>query len=215
MIKHNLDQRGGINPLLIPLIIAVVSTLTLGIVSVIYYNQFIDQRDRNQPKIEAAVAEAEEKQKTKLEAEFTEREKQPNRIYTSPQEFGTVTFNYPKTWSSYVDNKTAGKLEFYAHPNYVPSTGINYALRMSVVNQQFAQEIKQYDQQVKKGDMQASAVQVVGVTGTRLTGLLKKDQEVSMVIFPLRDKTMRVWTENKDFYGDFDNIVLKSLNFVP
>ena len=86
---------------------------------------------------------------------------------------------------------------------------------MSVSNRNFADENKTYEPLIKKGDLKTKSVQVSGVTGTRLDGFFKKDQEGSMVIFPLRDKTLRVWTESKEFRGDFDNIVLKNLTFVP
>lgn len=211
---HKLNQKGIINPLLIPLILAVIVLLVGSGLSVYYYSKYVEQRDNNQPFIDAAVVVAEEKLQEKLQTEFTEREKQPNKIYTSPSEFGSVRLQFPKTWSSYVEAEGAS-LEYYGHPNFVPSQGVNYALRMSVVTKQFANEVKSYDNEVKKGDLRASAIQVSGTTGTRLDGMLKKDQQGVMVIFPLRDKTLKVWTENNDFKGDFDNIVLKGLTFIP
>lgn len=211
---HKLNQKGYLNPLVIPLVLSVVLLIAASVLAVMYYGKFVAQRDDNQPIIDAAIADAEEKLENKLENDFVEREKQPNKTYTSPSELGSVKLQFPKTWSSYTQIKS-GAMEYYGHPNYVPSDGVNYALRMSVVDKAFASEVKSYDAAVKKGDLKASAVQVAGVTGTRLDGLLKKDQQGSMVIFPLRDKTLKVWTESNDFKNDFDNIVLKSLTFVP
>ncbi len=68
---------------------------------------------------------------------------------------------------------------------------------------------------MKKGDLRATAVQASGATGTRLDGLLEPDREGSMVIFPLRDKTLKISTESKEFEDDFNNIVLQRLTFVP
>ncbi len=211
MIK--LNKKGTLNPLVIPLVFAVLLFIACGALAFVNYTKYVDQRDNNQPKIEAAVKSAEDAQEKKLEAEFVEREKNPNDTYVSPSEFGSVSLTYPKTWSAYFDKSS--ELDFYAHPKYVPATDINYALRMSVVSREFSSEIKSYDAQVKKGDLKASSVAVAGVKGVRLDGLLSKDQEGSMVIFPLRDKTLRVWTENKEFRGDFNNIVLKKLTFQP
>lgn len=211
---HKLNQNGVINPLLVPLILAVILLLSASGLSVYYYTNYVEQRDNNQPLIDAAVVTAEEKQQNKLEAEFIEREKQPNKTYVSPSEFGSVRLQFPKTWSGYVDTRSGG-LDYYGHPNYVPESGVNYALRMNISDRVFATEVKFYDTAVKKGELQASAIQVAGTTGTRLDGTLKKDQQGSMVIFPLRDKTLKVWTENNDFKNDFNNIVLKGLTFVP
>jgi hypothetical protein len=210
-----LDKNGIMNPLAIPLILSVVVLLVSAGMAVLYYTKFVEQRDNNQPFIEEAVAKAEETQKEKLETEFTEREKIPTKNYTSPSELGGVKLTYPKTWSAYVDMSKTGGMDYFGHPNYVPADNVNYALRMSVVDKPFSNEVKAYDNAVKKGELRATAVRVSGTTGTRLDGFLKKDQEGSMVVFPLRDKTLRVWTESKEFTADFNNIVLKSLTFVP
>jgi len=214
-VQKKINQDGIMNPLAIPVILAILLLIGSVVTAVFFYTKYIDQRDNNQPKIEAAVAEAEEAQKSKLESDFVEREKLPNKNYTSPAELGSVKLVFPKTWSSYVELGGGSDLNYYGHPNFVPSKNVNYALRMSVTNRAFADEVKKYDSQVKKGTLKATAVQVSGTTGTRLDGLLKKDQEGSMVIFPLRDKTLKVWTESNEFKADFNNIVLANLTFVP
>lgn len=214
-MKKKLDQNGFMNPLVIPLVFSVVILIAASAAAVLYYTKFVEQRDNNQPFIQAAVEKAEITQKTKLNTEFIAREKEPNKIYTSPSELGSVKLVFPKIWSSYVEIGGSTDISYLGHPNYVPADKVNYALRMSVTKRVFSSEIKSYDSAVKKGELKATAVQVSGTTGTRLDGLLKKDQEGSMVIFPLRDKTLRVWTESKEFKGDFDNIVLKGLTFVP
>lgn len=213
--EKKIDQKGAISLLVIPVTLLTVAVIALSIISVMYHNQYVEQRDKNEPIIAEAVTEAETAQKDKLEAEFTEREKQPLKQYTSPAESGSVVLKFPKTWSSYVKVAKDATMDYYGHPNFVPADDVNYALRMSLVRGAYSTELKKYDAQVKKGELKATSVSVSGVTGARLDGLLKKDQEGSMVIFPLREKTMRVWTENKDFRGDFDNIVIKNLTFVP
>ncbi len=212
---RKLNQTGIVNPLLIPLIIAGIVLVVASAMAVVYYGKFVDQRDNNQPRIDAAVDSAEAKQKKELENDFAEREKLPTKSYTSPTELGSVRLTFPKTWSSYVDINGNAEINYYGHPNYVPSKNVNYALRMSVIAKAFADEMKTYESQLKKGELKASSIQVAGVKGSRLDGFLKKDQEGSLVIFPLRDKTLKVWTENVEFRGDFDKIVLAGLTFVP
>lgn len=210
-----LNQHGEMSLLLIPLSLAILFFITALVFAIVFYNKYVQQRDHNQPLISAAVQEATGAQKTQLQKQFTEQEKQPYKTYTSPTELGSIQLTYPKTWSSYVSNDQSGGIDYYAYPNYVPANNVNYALRMSVESKQFADEMKQYNQKIKKGELVASAVNVAGTTGTRLDGALTKDMTVSMVIFPLRDKTLRVWTESQDYRSDFDNIVLKNLTFVP
>jgi len=213
--KIKLNQEGILNPLVIPLIISIIVLVVASVMAVVYYGKFVDQRDNNQPVIDSAVNQAEASQKKKLEDDFAEREKLPTKTFTSPTELGSVKITYPKTWSTYVISQGDGQINYYGHPNYVPSQGVNYALRMSVTNQDFAKQNKAFEPLIKKGDLKSSSVQVSGIVGVRLDGFFKKDQEGSLVMFPLRDKTLEVWTESKDFRGDFDNIVLKNLTFVP
>lgn len=208
-----LNQEGSINPLLIPLIFSVLALIGVSVLAFMYYGNYVDQRDNVDQKITVAVEDANAAQKKKLEAEFVEQEKQPNKNYTSPSIYGSVKLNYPKTWGAYVSD-TGSTLDFYAHPNYVPAKGVNYALRMSVTSKSFATEIKTYDQKVKQGDLKAVSITASNTTGTRLDGLLQKDQSGTLVLFPLRDKTLKIWTENRDYQGDFEN-VLKNLTFVP
>lgn len=211
MVK--LNNKGLINPLLIPLVLSALVMVGLGISTYVYYTNFVDQRDNVNKKIDSAVEIAETEQREKLDKDFAERVKIPNRTFTTPSIYGSVKLTFPKTWSSYVDD-TGNMIDYYGHPEYVPSKGVNYALRLNVSTKKFANEIKSYDQDVKKGDLKAVSITISGTTGTRLDGLLEKDQQGTMVIFPLRDKTLKVWTENKDFGPDFEAI-LKQLTFVP
>lgn len=211
-----LNQDGSINPFIIPFVLAALLAIGLGVTTIKYYGDFVDQRDRNQPKIEAAVERAESDQKKKLEAEFEEREKQPYKTFTAPSAFGSVRLTFPKTWSGYVvTGRGNEQYSFYAHPNFVPAEGAAYALRMTVVNRQFSEEVDNYDRQIERNELKTKSIRVSGVTGARLDGFLEKNLEGSMVIFPLRDKTLRIWTESTERRNDFDNIVVKNLSFVP
>lgn len=216
MLKlKQLDQIGAMNPLIIPLVLSGILAIAFAGATAKFYSDFVDQRDNNEPKIEAAVDVALAEQKDELEIEFNEREKQPYKTITGPAEFGSVRLTFPKTWSSYVTRKGSVDYDFYSHPNFVPATGVKYALRMSVTRKAFADEVESYDKQVEKGELKARSVRTSGVTGTRLDGFLEKNLEGSMVLFPLRDKTLRVWTESPDSRKDYDRIILKHLSFVP
>lgn len=213
--KKILDQNGLLNPLTIPVIFLVLLFIGTTVTSIMYYSRYVEQRDQNKPIIAAAVKEATAQQKKELQAEFDEREKIPTKQYISPSEFGSVKLVIPKTWSSYVSTEASNSMQYLGHPNFVPSADVNYALKMEIVQNSFSNEIVTYDEAVKKGDLKATAIQASGITGTRLDGLLEENQAGSMVIFPLRDKTLKISTESKEFENDFNNIVLKRLTFVP
>lgn len=91
--------------------------------------------------IDAAVAMAVAENTTKLENEFTEREKYPYKNFMGPADYGSLSFEYPKTWNVYVakDASNGGDYEAYLNPGEVQpvsSTTIN-ALRVTIRDQAF------------------------------------------------------------------------------
>ncbi len=66
---RKLNQNGIMNPLTIPLVLAVLVLVVSSVMAVMYYSKFVEQRDNNQPIIDEAVTKAEEAQKTSAESE--------------------------------------------------------------------------------------------------------------------------------------------------
>jgi hypothetical protein len=188
-----------------------------------------DFKNNSDQKSAQAVEVAKKAQAELLQKKFNEDYKNPNKTYQGPISFGTVKFNYPKTWSAYVDeNNSAEPINGYFHPDKVPSiqSGGAYALRVELVNSAYSQVMQQYSSQIKQGKIKAAAYippKMVGVAnvqpGTRLDGIISQSQtgqhNGAMVIAQVRDKTLKIYTESPDFLADFQNIVLPSLTFVP
>ena len=132
---------------------------------------------------------------------------------------------YPKTWSAFITeaNNTTGTttpIDGYMHPSFVPGlqSGTNYALRIRIVAKAYADDLKQFDSLVKKGTVKVSAYQlpkVPSVTGSRVDGEIVKGQKASMVLLPLRDKTIEISTQTSEFLNDFDTIILPNFTFAP
>lgn len=219
------NQRGEINTLLIPLILLLL--LFAGAAGFGYwaYSERQDYKLNSDQKVAAAVEIAKKEEGIKKDLAFAEAEKKPLTNYVGPDAYGTIDIEYPKTWSVYV-NSAASKqqpLDAYFNPKVVPSVddpASVYGLRVKVVQQQYAQVIKQYDGYVKNKQVTVtpySLPQVPGVVGVRLDGLIipAKKNSGAMIVMPLRDKTIQIWTDNAQMLGDFNNIVLPGLTFVP
>lgn len=180
---------------------------------------YMDQKDNVDTKISRAVATAEKKQADKLEAEFIQREKEPNSSFTGPGDYGTVSFKYPKTWNMYVENDglSGGGYLAYFSPGSVPPTKSSesrYALRATVVNDTYEAILKGFEGRVKKGDLKSSTVKVKnGETATRLDGTFSKNLRGSAVIFRIRDKTAVIRTDANTFIQDFNKLIT-TIDFV-
>lgn len=181
-----------------------------------------DYRDNVQEKIDAAVAVAIDEREKELSIEFAEREKTPLVNYTGPSEFGTVSIDYPKTWSAYVDESKSGStpVDGYFHPSFVPGTnsGTSFALRLEVLEKTYDKELSQYASGVKRGEVRVAPIKlekVPSVAGSRIDGEVERDKQGSVVLFPLRDKTIKISVLTDTFVDDFNNIILKNMSFQP
>lgn len=217
-MKHK-GEQGSVNALLVANLALIALSLILGSVMIWALVNYNDQRQNVDKKVQAAVADAKKQQSDADARIFAEKEKQPYTQFIGPNELGRVTFNYPKTWSVYVgsDGGQASSYEAYLQPGVVPPVLSRqpYALRVSIDNRSYDQTLQQYQLSAKTGELKSTAIAVNGFSGNRLDGKFSGGFEGSMVIFKVRDKTLRLYTETTVFRPDFDNIVLKSLSFNP
>ncbi len=210
--------------LIIGLVVVCLLFIASVVMAILFYSQMLDYKNNSDKKSAAAVALAQEQQKKELEAQFAEQSKEPLTSYTSPASYGSVVLAYPKTWSAYVDEAGGSNtIEAYFHPGYVPSDknsgegAFKYALRAQIVQSTYAQQIQPYDQYIKKGEAKATPISGLpgGATGIRIEGKISDKATGSVVIIPVRDKVLKIWTEGEVYKNDFNNFVLKNLKFNP
>lgn len=202
--------------------VAVLVILALLIFGLWAFMSRQDYKTNSDAKAASAVASANAQQKKDLEAQFAEQEKSPLKSYTSPSSSGSVKIVYPKTWSAYISESATGTpVDGYFNLNFVPSINgkNNYYLRLQVLDTAYKSAVEAYNSPAKQGIVKISAFapeQVKNATpGVRVDGQLDAQKKGSMVILPLRDKTLKIWTENEASAADFNNIVLKNLTYSP
>jgi len=207
--------------------IVAVSGLSLLLVGAIGFGVWaFMERDTYKNKTDQVVAKevalAEQRVASEKDKEFIEKEKQPTKPYKGPSTFGSVEFNYPKTWSAHMDEKGEGNtpINGFLHPDFVPGlkSGTAFALRVEVTTDSYDSEMKRFESKVKSGKVTVTpyrAEQVPDVLGARVEGEINTGQKDIMVLFPVRDKTLKVSTESETFYKDFNDIILKTLKFAP
>ncbi len=209
-------EAGETNPLLISNIITGFVVVLLTGASVWLFSQYTHYKNNSDADVAKAVEIAKTEQAKADEANFLEREKTPYRTFTGPGDLGSISFQYPKTWSSFTA-KNVGALEAYLHPDPVPPTAVTqpFAVRITVEDRPYDTVIKTYDGLVKKGDLRTNPYTTNGFSGIRFDGRFTKDREGSAVLFKVRDKTLTVASDSSTFKNDFNDIILKSLKFSP
>jgi len=162
--------------------------------------------------IDDAVAKAVKEQIAADEKKFTEREKQPLRQFAGPDDYGRLTFDYPKTWSAHQgsDITKGGGVTYTAflHPIQVPpiTDTEKIAIRISIEQKLYEDVLKTYEKLLKKGDLQSTAWSNGKYSGTLITGQFSKDIKGRAVVLKMRDRTLTIRTDADVFKDDFDAI---------
>lgn len=217
------DMRGEINALLIPLILVVLLLFGAGGFGYWAFMSRQDYKNNVDQKISAAVAVSDQQVSSAKDQQFAQEEKSPLKTYTGPEAFGTLKVQYPKTWSAYVaeqDNSNT-PIDGYFYPDVVPditNQSTAFALRVQVEQQSYDQILQNYQSNVEAKTVSATPYalpNVPKVVGVLLVGAIQPQKQGSMVVLPLRNQTLEIWTESAAYSDDFNNIILKNFTFSP
>lgn len=209
---------------LMAIVLLSLGLLGSGAFGVWAFGQRQDYKTNVDQKIAAAVAVNTKSVQAADAKTYAEQAQYPLKTFTGPEAYGSVVLTYPKTWSAYnasTSNSSGTPVDFYAHPDVVPavsSDSSSFALRMQVVNQQYATFTKQYANQLKQGTVAIKAYALPNnktVTGVRIDGQITTKKQGTIVLLPLRDKTLKIWTESTSYSDQFDKIILANARFTP
>ncbi len=202
--------------LLVMVVVLAVLTVAFGGLAIYFNSKYQTTSTDVQGQIDRAVLEAQKEQQEIDDKKFAEREKEPNKTFYGPDDYGRLTFKYPKTWSAYVDTDISrgGTYRAYLNPDVVPPIDDDqqFALRITIENKDYDKVVSSYDSLVKKGDLRSSTTSSQGNVGTRLDGNFSKDIRGAAVIYKFLDKTITVRTDADTFKPDFEKII-KTLSF--
>lgn len=210
-------EHGGISGPLLAVILLSVTVVGLTGTSIWLYTQYSDYKTNVDSKVQAAEAEARREQSEIDLEKFTKKENALTLEFVGPDDYGRVTFNYPKTWSSYVDadGSTGKNYEAYFHPLSVPPVDTKdsrFAMRVLIEDKTYDKVIAQYAPKVKKGDLKSGTISANGVRGARYDGQFSKDVRGAVAVFKLRDRTLTLATDANTFKPYFEEVI-KTLKF--
>lgn len=199
--------------LLVTLIVAVV----FGVLFAWKYTEWEALKTDLDGQVDSALALAVAENTAKLEEAFSEREKYPYKTFAGPADYGSLTFEYPRTWSVYIakDAASGGDFEAYMNPlevQPVSSQSIN-ALRVVIRNQAFDNVVSTYDNLVKSGRLTLTVRAVGNTTANLYIGELPNGIRGMLVAFKLRDKTVLLQTDAEIFSNEFYTL-LDTVSFV-
>ncbi|MBR3177631.1 hypothetical protein IKF27_02395 [Candidatus Saccharibacteria bacterium] len=192
-------------------IISGLTAITFIILFIWMYNKWNDTDSNVQGQINSAVAIARSEATEKAEREFEEREKNPYKIFSGPADFGSLTFEYPKTWSLYEEEDASTNNDFsaYLNPDKVPPVDSNnpIALRVMILNESYDSYIQSYQSKVEDDSMTLTVSPVGGTNANIYKGRLDNDFQGIAAILKIRDKTVVMQTDALLYETEFNHIL--------
>lgn len=185
-----------------------------------------DYKNNTDQKVAAAVKAAETATTEKNTIAFNESQKSPLKKYVGPASYGTVSVEYPKTWSGYISSNTSGSEPLVAlfHPDYVPANSGNsnssqpIALAVTVLNQTYDSVMTSKKSYTSSADVTAAPYvlpKMPNQVGMKISGKIDNNYNGTQVILPLRDKTLVITTQTDQWLNDFNTYILPNITFVP
>ena len=223
-IMKRLNDNGGIAAVVTISLLAAFFTAALGF-AVWAYQGRQDYKNNSDQKVAAAVVTAKDQQKKEDAKAITDAKNNPFDMYQGPEQYGSLVVKYPRSWSAYVDatGKSSAVIDGYFEPGTVPSlndTGSVFALRLQVLSQSYSDVVSGISSQQNGATTKAkvapySLPKVPSIVGIRVDGPLTQNKTGSMIVLPLRDKTIEIWTESTQFQPDFNTNILPNISFSP
>ena len=205
-------------------LIKTIAIIVLSLIAVTFIGLFIwmtlqynDARTDVDGQISVAIAKAKDEQTSKMEAEFLEREKYPFKVFKGPADYGELTFEYPKTWSVYVESAANSGGDFNAYFNPIQIDELNKdtinALRVSIMNTSFDSITEKLKRDVdrKNSELTVEAVTIGkdnNITANRYSGRIPSTVFSGYIVtFKIRDKTVMLQTDSVLFTDDFNKLL--------
>jgi hypothetical protein len=119
------------------------------------------------------------------------------------------------------DTGNSPYVDGYFSPGVVPTTTnpkTAFALRIQVNQQSYSDTLNEYQDEVDQGTVKVTpyaAPKVPSVVGVRLAGKVDQEKDGIMIILPMRDKTLKLWTTGTEYTHDFDTFILPNFSFSP
>lgn len=220
-MKHMVDETGSVASLVAIVLLSVGFVGALGF-GVWAFGGRQDYKNNVDAKIKTAVQANTKAVQAQDAKDYAEAAKNPLKTYTGPEAYGSVTLQYPKTWSGYVVASGGGQpLDAYFNPDVVPSVSDQksvFGLRVQVVSSSYSQTVTQFQGLQKQGKVTVTPYalpKVPSAVGVRVDGQITPTKQGSIVVLPVRDKTLKLWIESNQFTADFNGIILPNASFSP
>ena len=211
------NELGAVSGLMVAVIGLSVAVLGLGSFAIWSFVAYQEAQANLDGKIALPPAEAREEQLTKDQAVYLKESQRLTETYRAPDDYCSLRFQYPKTWSVYESERivNGGDFKAYFNPGVVPhvSDSQQFALRVVIEQRDYDSVLQRYQNLVQSGKLQASNGASNGKSYARYTGDFSSDIRGDAVIYDCRDKTITIRNDAKDTFKDVFNDLIRTVTF--
>lgn len=220
---HISQRQSGSVVLVASLVITVILLIGAAVFGFWAYGQSQDYKNNVDQKIAVAVADADKQITAQKEKEFAEKAKSPLKTYVGPTAYGSITLQYPKTWSGYVETPADGTpyVDGYFQPGVVPQAddeSSTFALRIRVSGESYSSIMQNYASNAQSGAVQVTPYRLPKmphIVGSKVVGQLDNQKNGTLIVIPLRAYALEIWTESNAHLNDFNKYILPNISFSP
>jgi hypothetical protein len=200
---------GGLKLVLIGVL--ALGAVVFAVLAIVFYDQSSSATKTLNQQKSAAASAARTEQKKADDIAYTQANESPYRSFAAPDEFGAFMINFPKNWSSYVDEESSGtQVLLILNPNSVGKTNGTdnlAAARITLLQDNSDDFMGNFSGEIKSGQLHQNPIKVSGQAGYDLTGKFDNNRTVREVVIPVRDKVLVFINENSAYAGEFKQIL--------
>ena len=136
----------------------------------------------------------------------------PYRTYTAPEAFGAFAISFPKNWNLTVDleDNDQSQVDMQLHPDMVRTVNNKIdllATRVTLVREQMSDYLARFTSNKK---ISQTPVTVSGIAGMKLTGTFPDARTTTMIVVPVRDKSLVFTNEDTTYAAEFQTILAQA-----
>ncbi|MBR3164147.1 hypothetical protein IKF15_02485 [Candidatus Saccharibacteria bacterium] len=206
-------QKGSLLETIILVVVCLIAAAAI-VAAVYFFMKFNELNGEQEIREQQAAIEAAAQQKEIDEKAREEADKEPNKEFLGPSDYGSISFYYPKTWSMYVEKDGTNNSDYQAyfrpdHVDPVSDRASRYSLRFSILNRQITDVQKTYQSKVQNGDMSADTFNADdnNISGTKYTGKIEEGIEGVVTLVKVNDKTVVLQTDAATYKADYEKLL--------
>jgi hypothetical protein len=209
-------RAGKLNLFIILIVFLGIGLILFGGLSIYAFGKANTATSTLEKQKSVAVSDAIKKQQAADYLSNLKSNESPYRTYTAPVDYGSFQITFPKNWSAYDQESVQSQTQVVLslNPDFVYQTNGQFnpaAVRVTLTQQLTTTVLSAFKDQLRTNKMKQQDITVSGLKGYDLTGAFPDKKTIRAIYIPIRDKTMIISTEDKNYADEYNQILAQAV----